>query len=318
MAEQPQTTGSAAEEMALGRQIRRMALFVLVGLVLLEGGLRLTGLADPLLYRPDEAAGYRIKPDQHVQFRGNEVVINRWGVRDARPLDALSEGQRRVIVLGDSVTWGGMQTDSGSLFTAVMESNLEDTQTVNAGVNGYCVTQMKNLFAAHLGPLEPDMVVVYAVERDFTRPDTRLTGNSVAFPTRKPRLAMGMALALLRVEIAKKTGLVGLLGPPPTEAVGEPMTAEECIEKNVLSALELRDALQAADAALLVVLAVEDFSGEREPDATIRATLDEAGMAYVDLNEVLNPERDWFITDGIHLSPRGHEAVGKALADLAD
>lgn len=161
------------------------AVVVLLTLGLLEVALRILGLTRPVLYETDDATGFRLKPNQHIRYIGNTIDINSWGVRDPRPLTEKPANKTRILVLGDSVTWGGIRIPQEELFTSVLERHLKGTEVINAGVNGYSVARMVALYRAHLRDLNPDAVLVYAIPADFVRPvRLELLGDSVAFPSR--------------------------------------------------------------------------------------------------------------------------------------
>ena len=78
------------------------------------------GLGDPPLYRTDPAIEYVLVPGTYRRF-GNTVFVNSVHMRS--PESALGPrraGERRVLVLGDSVVNGGSLTDQDSLATQLL------------------------------------------------------------------------------------------------------------------------------------------------------------------------------------------------------
>src|SRR5690348_14050375 len=137
-----------------------------ITLVTLEIALRIIGMNNPVLYMSDKACGYRHKPVQSVRFLGNGIFINQLGLRDAREFETKPEGTKRILVLGDSVTWGGVTLRDSELFTWKLERSMPQTEVVNAGVNGYSVEQMVSLYESHLTALKPDVIVAYCITGD--------------------------------------------------------------------------------------------------------------------------------------------------------
>jgi lysophospholipase L1-like esterase len=91
---------------------------------------------------------------------------------------------RRVLVIGDSVTFGSGAPEEAS-FSRRLEAMLREQlacplEVVNAGVSGYNTTKELDYFANEGQLVEPDVVLVYHVEndKDITHP---MRGRSVAF-----------------------------------------------------------------------------------------------------------------------------------------
>lgn len=284
--------------------------------ILIETALRVLGFTQMVLYEADPETGYRLKPDQRVEVLGNEIVINRWGTRDARGLD--TKPGFRILVLGDSVTWGGLRQPQEKLFTAVLERELrqathQEVEVINAGVNGYSVQQMTSLYREHLSGLSPDLVLVCAIPRDFTRPPrVRLTGHSVAFPLRRPRAAIAAALAAVRLQMHERWAW-GWLTPPLSAQPLEALPESECVNANVDALIAL--AGDAGPGRFLVVFAPWLPTPPNQPlPPEVLDVIRAERVPTVDLNETGAVTKNLF-SDHIHLSPEGHEWVGARLAD---
>ena len=287
-----------------------------LALVVVECGLRVLHAVPEVVYEEDPEAGFRLKPDQDTRFFSNPLRINRWGVRDDRPLDTKPEGVRRVVVLGDSVTWGGIQTRQEDLFTTRLEDALENVEVVNAGVNGYSVAQMAALYRTRLEGLEPDLVVLYAIPGDFTRaPSMRLTGNGIAYPLRRPRFQLPTAVAMVPLTVFKLTGW-DWLEPEPDAVPTQEWTDAEVVRANIDAAVSLAADLGRERVAVVVSPWLPSPLNPPLPQEVADA-FDTAGVHWIDLNEVTEPAADWFM-DHIHLSPKGHAAVAEALAEHLD
>ncbi|GMV90849.1 MAG: hypothetical protein AMXMBFR82_06270 [Candidatus Hydrogenedentota bacterium] len=295
------------------RRMIETAAILLVTLLLLEGVLRVMGLADPVLYTADEHAGYRLQPDQHVSILGNEIAINRWGVREPRALETKNPDTPRILVLGDSVTWGGIREKQENLFTSVAESRLEGTEVINCGVNGYSVTQMVAMYRHHLTLLNPDFVVFFAIPRDFTRPPVvRLTGTGVAFPEEPPRSALLAAANLARFTAAHRYGWKWL--QPRPDVLPERQSTGDALEENVASVVALAAEIPAG--SILVVL-MPTAEGTKDADriGDIEKALDADEVSFVNLADRIEITPDLYL-DGVHLKTEGHRRVGTALAEI--
>ncbi len=144
---------------AVSSQSRRRFVLESVGLVLgatlltagvLEVSLRLLGVETAsyhsiggfTVYDPE--LGWKLAPARTTIFKGQHfsvrVVHNADGLRDREYRHERSPGRRRILVLGDSVTWcWGVERDE--CFTERMEALLPDTDVINAGVPGYSTAQ---------------------------------------------------------------------------------------------------------------------------------------------------------------------------------
>jgi hypothetical protein len=80
----------------------------------------IAGLGDPPLYRTDPDVEYILVPGTYRRF-GNTVFVNSAHMRSPEAaLGPRREGERRVMVLGDSVVNGGSLTDQDSLATQML------------------------------------------------------------------------------------------------------------------------------------------------------------------------------------------------------
>jgi hypothetical protein len=148
--------------------------------VLVGAGLELylskLGYGDPPLYSYDPAIGYVLKPSQDLRrYRDCKVLINSLGMRSPEVSVHKSPGKCRILVLGDSVPYGGSYIDQDDTFCYVaqrlLNRNSDRYEILNAGVNAYgprnvlAYLETKGTFAA-------DMIIVYFpwgnLRRDFT------------------------------------------------------------------------------------------------------------------------------------------------------
>ncbi|MDZ4859768.1 MAG: SGNH/GDSL hydrolase family protein [Candidatus Hydrogenedentes bacterium] len=290
--------------------LRNTAIISLITIILVEIILRALGVANPVLYERDVNTGYRLKPNQHVTYFGNTIHINEHGVRDARTLERPDPFRKRVLVLGDSVTWGGVLLPQDALFTSVAESHLEYTDIINAGVNGYSVNQMAKLYRTHLESLRPDIVIVCVIPRDFERPPiTRLSGKGVAFPETRPALALLHAMAICRQVLQDRYHWKWLSVSPATAVEAQSEFTYEDV--NVRSISELRKEIHCP--LLLVFLPSQDTESERKVRQTQIAELPRIGVSAIDIGGQLETSPRDFI-DRVHLSADGHKKIGTALA----
>lgn len=178
--------------------------FVLVGIavafVAVEITLRLVDavpeVANPLysFHDSDPVLGWRGRPDVHLRFRRPqfdvEVRHDAQGWRLAEPPPPANP-QRRVLVLGDSFTWG-WGVPQGAVYTDQLQRALPDVAIANRGVNAYGTGQELLLLPQELAAGDYDTVVVQVFFNDLVdntesksgrRPLFHLDGDRLVEPS---------------------------------------------------------------------------------------------------------------------------------------
>ena len=107
---------------------------VIIFLLILEISLRIAGFGQMPLYAVSDEWEYMTSPNQSFYRRGNRFYINAYGMR----CDEVDTTKRHILGLGDSVIFGGGQTDQDSLATSLI--------TKETGI------QMLNISAGSWGP----------------------------------------------------------------------------------------------------------------------------------------------------------------------
>ena len=110
---------------------------VLVLLVLSEVGLRLAGVTDFPVYDTDETIGYIPAPGQQGSFLNR----NGWQVNErSMGSDAWEpNGQRDVLLLGDSVVWGGNPLNQPDKLGPVLQGKLPQWRVWSASAGSWSV-----------------------------------------------------------------------------------------------------------------------------------------------------------------------------------
>jgi lysophospholipase L1-like esterase len=99
------------------------------------------------LFMPDDVIGYRLRPGQSVTFATREfttaIATNAQGVRDAADIGPKPPGERRIVVLGDSLVLA-VQVPFEATFCQRLQARLNAHappgvryRVINAGVQGY-------------------------------------------------------------------------------------------------------------------------------------------------------------------------------------
>jgi hypothetical protein len=162
------------------RRARRLILFGLIGaawFAVFEAGLRRWGTSEAApafqgLFTGDPVLGYRLQPGARTRFTTSEfeteIAITDLGVRDDEEIGPKPPGERRVLVLGDSLVLS-VQVPFAETFTEELERQLNarrpgDATTsyrvINAGVQGYGPVEELLFFRRLVTSVQPDLVLV--------------------------------------------------------------------------------------------------------------------------------------------------------------
>jgi hypothetical protein len=162
----------------MSKSIRFRAFLLLTILVAefgaLEGGLRLYSAFEgsrtfQSLFMDDPAVGIRLRPGANIRYTtvefSTDITINAQGVRDSDPIGPKPSGERRILVLGDSLVLS-VQVSLAETFCKRLESRLNATsgpthwRVINGGVQGYGPVD-EWLFYEHVAAaFQPDIVLI--------------------------------------------------------------------------------------------------------------------------------------------------------------
>jgi lysophospholipase L1-like esterase len=223
----------------------RIALFsaiLLVQFALFEAGLRRWGSSEAAptfqgLFTGDAAMGYRLKPGARIRFATSEfdtnIAINNAGVRDDEEIGPKAPGERRIVILGDSLVLS-VQVPFQQTFGELLEQRLNlpakagshRYRVINAGVQGYGPVEELLFFRNVVRHLQPDVVLVTVfVGNDaeeaiasesklVARPATEALKESFVTTLRRT-VRRSMVLQVLRLRVVAATDRFrGLKAPP--------------------------------------------------------------------------------------------------------
>ncbi len=99
--------------------------------------LKKKGLGDPVRYDSNILYGYSPKPNQKKKrIKNSYVTINDAGLRS---INSWNSKKKKILFLGDSVTYGGSYIDDKDIFSHKVCEKLTNFICGNAGVNAYSV-----------------------------------------------------------------------------------------------------------------------------------------------------------------------------------
>jgi len=300
-----------------GRWLRWTAVAAISALVLCELLLRLVvGLGDPPLYLRHESIEYLLRPGDYRPF-GNRFSVNEASMRSpADSIRPLRSGERRILVLGDSIVNGGATLADDALATVLLEKELE---SVSAGLE----VSVCNISAGSWGP--PNLDAYLAAFGTFGATDCILVLNSAdwtdqptfePFGPDKPESRPLLAVQDLVIRYAPRLLARGAGGSSSAASgSGAGGDTAEAIRSVVFR-------LQAAGVRCTVVLhpsRSEVLSGFHEVFDPTRACLRVLGVPIVEYDGLLadaissgaEPYRD-----DLHLSAAGQRLLGQVLLEV--
>jgi hypothetical protein len=292
-----------------------LVLLVLSPLGAAELAARWIGLGDPIVYRTNAAFRYAPAPNQQVSRRGGaSVTVGGEGLRGTELWSGAAD--HRILFIGDSVTWGGTNTDDDKTFaerTCVeLEARLaQDFVCGNAGVNGYGTDNMVARLRYDAELERADTVVVTLISVDPIRGTSDLA--SAHFFSRRPAGPLRgvwevMAFGAFKIA-AKLRSSVEAYDPSFDIAV-----ARDALQRLYA---ELHRIEQSGKSVLIVFSPHKDefYDDPDALDAAVRADLAASGFKLLDLTEAMRAEVERGVYyDNVHLNELGHALYGAWIA----
>jgi lysophospholipase L1-like esterase len=329
----------------LSGRVPSIGLLVLAGLLpilLLDFGLR--PFVDPKtsVFVEDPELGWRMRPDAVGEWGGVEVRVNRRGLRGPAVEDRKPPGVRRLLFLGDSVTFGFGVAEVDEVFPSRVGRSLEEAlgksvEVVNAGVGGYSPWQELAFLEREGLRYAPDLVVIGFVLNDVTEKLAlvRYGGSERGWQlARTARSRLDHWLSRSALATAAREGFAVLrfgrdvrLGAQAAEmgAVRRLVTDPASFERAWRITLDnvRRIVLNARERGIPSLLVIFPYAFQLEapgelsgPQRRLVGFANGLGVPAVDLLPTLAAlGAEAAFLDGSHLSVEGHARVGEVIAD---
>jgi lysophospholipase L1-like esterase len=236
----PATQPQAGLRHRAGRVVL-FGLIVIAQFCVFEAGLRTWGHSEAApafqgLFDNDPVIGYRLKPNARTRFTtaefSTDIRINNVGVRDDEDIGPKSAGEKRIVLLGDSLVLS-VQVPFNETFGELLEADLNRRsggpryRVINAGVQGYGPVEEMLFFQRLAERLEPDLVITvvfvgndaeeaYGSRRKLdpnAAPAARVISESILTRLRRT-VRRSMVLQILRLRVLNATERFRNAAPP--------------------------------------------------------------------------------------------------------
>lgn len=288
-------------------------------LVLLEVALRLfLGLGSPLLLQKDPEIGYLFEANQETYRFGNRIHVNRYHQRSP---DISEKRGRRILFIGDSVTWGGSLTDQEHTyperFRAAYESRCDtDIDVLNASAGSWGIPNQM-AYLSHFGTFESDLVIFQIGAHDLLQPASQsyMVECHPSYPGTAPAFAIEELFS--RYIGPRWLGIEANCDPKEKRDL---RTDEEHFEQNMSSFKQTVQQVRNESGRVVVLHTPErsdlksGFYPNQWQNRFYRIT-DSLSVEVIDLHQEWDSEpdvEDWY-RDNIHINEKGNEQLARTL-----
>jgi hypothetical protein len=189
---------SAMSASTAGSRIKLGVVLLFVSLGIGEAICRFAiGLGHPPLYQADGQMEYLLQPSKTYHRFHNRFAVNRYGMRaDDFPPHKSSPNELRVLVVGDSIVYGGVLIDQSEIDTEILKRDLVSElhrQVVVGNASAKSWGPPNELaYLKRYGTLDADVVVLELSSHDYADAPTfvPVVGISADYPDKTPPLAL--------------------------------------------------------------------------------------------------------------------------------
>jgi lysophospholipase L1-like esterase len=310
--------GGITEKPLRGSKTAGLTLRALLAVVLLlavtECVLRLGfGFGHPLLYVPDARAGYIAAPNQDLHRLGAWIHINEYGMRSGDVRQPKPFMARRLLFVGDSVTFGTTYVDQERIFTTLIQDALdrrhgEVTEVLNASAGGWAPENEYGYLTSR-GTFDADFVIFVVNTNDLGQPFEQFKA-SPQFPVKDPLTATG--------EVLERYVAPRIISGIQTSDPGSLPTSEPdpAVEIRVLQALSQATAFARSHGAVFMLVFSPTDAAELQTPAwkkaieNLKIWAHDSKVTLIDMSARYSRyEREQVYFDGLHLRPFGHQLI---------
>jgi lysophospholipase L1-like esterase len=302
---------------------RRALVALVILLVLTEVGLRLAlGLGNPVIYQPDPACGYLPVPNQHIRRFGRRNDINSFSQRSAEVPMSKPAGTLRLLILGDSVSYGTTYIDQSKIMATLLARDLpgqlhRPVEVLNASTGAWAVSNEWGYLKSR-GTFEADVLLFVLNTGDLTQPFSKTNFDvNGGYPGHKPATAIGELWGrYLKPRLLKQSG------PIDAGSLAAPTAADDrTVTESVLADLTAAHDFARQHGAQFGIVYSPGAEGEWAQPAyeaalkQLRKWAQGLNVPIIDMQPIYAQSKQLPYLDGIHLNEHGNALVARAIED---
>lgn len=308
---------------------RRIAVWLSLGVAVLlvgaEGVLRVGGFGHPVLLQGDAEVGYLFQAEQFTTRLGRNVHINAFHQRSDDVPALPASAARRVLMVGDSVTFGTTLLDQKETLSERLKGALNarggsSWEVLNASAGSWGPGN-ELAYLQRFGTFGAQEVVLQIGSHDLLqmKSTSARVGIDPSMPNRRPLTALGEVWS--RYLWPRWQGLTAPAYPTPPS--GEAAAVQ--FDNNLRSILQMVHCIRECGAVPIVlhtpnrnevvsdnVALPSEYAPWRE---RFVALLEAQDVPVINLAEIwaADPNASDYYLDHVHLSPRGTAAAAKMI-----
>lgn len=276
------------------------------------------GLGDPMLFESSPVYGYRPLPNQNIRRIGNRIFYNAQGLR-SEPISTYPKpGTIRILCIGDSITFGGVQTDQAETYPYQLQTILNRQgnkfEVLNASAGGWAI-ENEEAYLRQEGIYQSSFVVLELGSHDLFQPKNPGELGTINYPTSKPILALQEGF--FRYLLPKFPNLQS------QEANLQNVFTEKALKRNLASFNRIANIVKANKAQLIVILVEQPDKLEPKnvlanySKKAIALEAKKQNVPYKNLGEYFRLAGDEkLFRDVLHPNPAGNKVMAIATAEL--
>ena len=293
---------------------------------------------DEVVYTVDDILFWKFKPSSEIDINPNyklgnfysKYTINSHGFRGGEFKKEKQRDAYRIIILGDSITFGLMVSEEKTYYK-LLEKMLNEMfpqikfEVLSAGVPGYTSFQGLHLLKKEILSYSPDMVIVYfGANNEFAR--SYYTDREYADKTRKTslkrwsktlrtywllklisqKLKKNMAAQEIAVDVKLTQTKVRV---PPIDFLDDIIKMKDLTDKSGVDMIFI--APPHSDEKLKEEPIAEEYA------SIVKFLGNYIAVADVDSQFKLKGADSLFTGDSIHPNEKGHEVIAKTILNVA-
>ncbi len=285
----------------------------------------IVGLGDPPLYQAEPSMEYMLQPSKTYLRFGRRIAINRYGMRSADfPPQKSSPRELRILVVGDSVIYGGVRIGQREIDTEILRRNLQRQYrrpVVVGNVSAKSWGPPNELaYLKRFGTFDADVVILVLSSHDYADAPSfvPVVGVVGEYPEKRPWLAMG---DLLTTYILPSYFHWGATPPEVDRTQGSAAESERDIAVCREAEIALYRMVRSRGAKTVLVQHLSQpeltagfmrgyFANQSVADSENVPHLDDATVLRGQLNAGKAP---FYPGDPLHLDRSGQEALAQTL-----